>query len=773
MFVLNDKKIKFSNKTRIAQAVLIASLALNAYAQEEPTSLEEVIVTGTPGGAGISKLDASFAVTNVSADDIEKAAAHSTADLLKEIPGVWIEASGGVAGANVDVRGFPGGSDAPFFTVAINGMPVYAPPTLSFLENTTLFRVDETIKAVQGLRGGPNPVLSNGQPGLTANFVLKEGGEETEGKIKYTRSDYDLNRIDAVFSGALTDNVYYMVGGYASTSPGVRDAGFLSEKGSQFTANITWDLDEGKANLFHRATDDHGTWYLPSPASLGNDYTQVGPANRNVLVPFTGLDNAGNSTVEYQRHDLAEGRGWDGSVTGFSFESEFGEGWTFIERVLQTSGDADTLGFVSGGGPVALNTLTDLNGAPINSATTVSGASVAGTDLVQAIGPWVVRKQISALSNDLTLTKDFESSKLTMGYYTSAWDVRETWSLGNQKYYQLGQNGEQIASTGLAGEIPCNALDFRDANGQATCVWSYDVDATGDAQEDAFYVAFESDVSDTITADIGLRFANRSTDYSVDQGFLDGRFDTFSADEDGVAATLGLNLALSDEAGVFFRYNSGFKFADFDDYRNFGTNFRNGSDLIIDIDQFEVGYKLVSDDFEVFATLFSNVTEGQPNCPIGGQSCSRDETATVGVELDSTVNLGDAFAVKVNGTYQQAEYTNGANDGNDILRQPALQLRISPSYGVEFDNGSTASVYSTVAWVDDRFSDAGNTITLPSYTTIDLGGVYSYDNVSFRVAVDNLSDEEGITEGDPRDTTSGNVRFILPRNINVSVAYEF
>lgn len=107
--------------------------------------IEEVVTTGTPGGASIRKLDASFSITTLNDDEIARVSPVSTADLMKTIPGLWVESSGGVSGANIDVRGFPDGSDASFVTVSMNGMPVYPAPPLSFMENSSLFRVDETI----------------------------------------------------------------------------------------------------------------------------------------------------------------------------------------------------------------------------------------------------------------------------------------------------------------------------------------------------------------------------------------------------------------------------------------------------------------------------------------------------------------------------------------------------------------------------------------------------------------------------------------------------
>src|SRR5260221_407892 len=121
--------------------------AADEAAATEP--LEEVIVTGTAGGAELRKQDASFTITTVTADQIEAAAPKSSAELLTQLPGVWVESSGGVSGANINVIGFPEAGDAPHVTFEINGAPIFGTESLSFMEQSTLFRVDETINSVE------------------------------------------------------------------------------------------------------------------------------------------------------------------------------------------------------------------------------------------------------------------------------------------------------------------------------------------------------------------------------------------------------------------------------------------------------------------------------------------------------------------------------------------------------------------------------------------------------------------------------------------------
>src|SRR5689334_21106911 len=99
--ISNVVKMKFP--LALAPVAILAMQPMFVHAAEE--TVDEVIVTGTANGEAMRKLDASFAISTVTADDIKQVSPASTADLLKTVPGVWVESSGGVAGANVFVRG--------------------------------------------------------------------------------------------------------------------------------------------------------------------------------------------------------------------------------------------------------------------------------------------------------------------------------------------------------------------------------------------------------------------------------------------------------------------------------------------------------------------------------------------------------------------------------------------------------------------------------------------------------------------------------------------
>jgi len=752
------KRFKLS---AIAIATALSCNANLAIAEEQSTknnnndSVEKIVVTGTFSGKSVAKEEASFAISSFSDEDIKKLAPKSTADLFKAVPGVWAESSGGVSGANVFVRGFPGGGDAPFLTVQLQGAPIFPPPTLSFLENSTLFRLDETVQFMEALRGGPNPVVSNGQPGLTTNFILKEGSDDTEGSVKYSTADYGLQRIDGVFSGSLAEDLYFMVGGYIKNSPGVRDAGFNAEKGKQLTINITKHLDNGKINLYSRHTDDHGVWYLPSPLnvdSVDNQYTQIGTNNRQATIQY-GSDNT-TETV-----DFGQGRGWNGTVSGGSIDLSFDNNWDLVNRLIYTQGDADTYGLVPNGDAVTLASVAD-NGESALGA--VTGTSYDGDTIVQQIGRWVVKKQIEALTNDFALTKTFAQGTFTAGLYTSTFETKDWWALGNQAYHVVESGGEMLTG------IDCN-------DNEDSCGWNYDINSDGDGSTTAFYAAASFEINNALSIDGGIRRENHKIDYEVDEG-LDGIITkSVSYDENSIAWTIGANWMFADKQGIFARLSDGSKMPFFDDFRdNFGA-YQDGEDLIKEVSQFELGYKLASDNYDLYATAFFNEVKGDTFVALPGAPAEVLTNEAYGVEVDFNYYNDNGFNVNLNATVQETEITaSAANQGNEAQRQPGWQVRVTPSYELEFSNGMYATLYGNISAVGDRFANNENTVTLPGYEKVDLGVMLNLsDEVQVQLSVNNVTDEDALTEGDPRDSLSSNGRYILPRTVDLSVSYQF
>ena len=771
MITPNPTLIRSALTAALAAFLSVATWPVMAE-EAEDRMMEEVITTGTAGGAELRKFDASFAITTMDDQDIAEYSPQSTADLLKLVPGVWAESSGGVAGANVFVRGFPGGGDAPFLTVQVEGAPIYPPPTLSFLENTTLFRIDETVERVEALRGGPNPVFSNGQPGLTTNFILREGSEQTEGAVKYTTTDYDMNRFDGYLSGELADQLYYMIGGYVRSSPGIRDADFEALKGNQFTLRLTKDLDNGTIDFFHRQTDDHGQWYLPAALNVpgvDTDYSQINTLNRQRQITFANdFGDPDFPDPQTKTLDLGDGRGWDGFMSGGSVVLDITGDWELTDRFGITDGDADTLGLVPDGGAVQISalradpTVDDLAVITGPIMGSVSGRMIADSEYIQRYGAWEVRKDIDSWTNDLSVARSWDRGKFTIGFYTASSSVDEFWSLGNHKYEVVGSKGEVVTG------IECNEPDVD------SCNWNYDIDATGDATTTALYAATTFDINDQWTVDVGVRSENHQVNYSVDEG-LDGQV-TLAVDdydETEFSWTAAVNFLINDSNSVFGRINSGSKMPNFDDFRDNRDAYLSGNDLIQDVDQYEAGYKWVTDTFSVYATGFYTDVDPTFFVALAGAGAVIQTQESYGLEVDAIWESDFGLDISLNATIQETEIQKGPNDGNETQRQPGWQLRFSPRYA--FDAGQfNGSVYGTVTAVDDRWGEPENVNQLDGYEKVDLGViVYINDQFSVQFAADNLFDEDALTESDPRTILAPNGRYIMPRTFELSVGYEF
>lgn len=617
---LHSKSIRLCLAAAVSLSALSAGSAYAQDAAEDNVVTDEIVVIGTPGGGGADRQAASFAVTTINPDQITKFSPKSTADLFKAIPGVWAESSGGVAGANIDVRGLPGGSDAPFVTLAINGSPIYGTEMLSFFEQSSIFRIDDTIAGAEGLRGGPNAVFGKGEPGLTVNFNLKEGGEETEGLIKYSTSDYGLQRVDAVLSGKLADDLYYMVGGYFRSSDGIRDTQFQSEEGYQFTANLTKYFDNGKVNLFARMTDDHGQWILPMALNTGNDlgeFAQLGNATR-----FREIQVNTNGDTEI--FDFADGRGWDGVITGGSFEFDLGGGFTIRDQLTFMSGDADTFGFVPSGSPVTAGDLSAVIGGPVM---TAGGETLGAGDFVQTYGHWVVQKDLEALINDISINKVFDGGHdVTVGYYQATWSADDWWSLGNPIPVHNVANGDVIANASPA--------DVAAAGGDAG--FMFGLQSAGDARADAIYAADSWQITDRFRLDLGVRHEWIDIDYVLDTGpgFPDGTLDLATeVDGDEFAYTFAGNYDVTDDLGVFVRYSKGFLFPHFDDIRE-------GRPNVDGVKQLEGGVKYTGDWLRLYGTAYYNKNDAFNSVVGSTVPASAFESRAIGVELDGAVFFG-------------------------------------------------------------------------------------------------------------------------------------
>jgi len=773
---MNDQIHPRRVRQPLSIAIALALLPAFASAQENPadtsaTTLDTLVVSGTAKFKGLRKRDASFSITTATPEIIQETAPISTADLLKIVPGVWAETSGGGGGgANVFVRGMPSGGDAPFFTLQLDGAPIFPPPTLSFLENAGLFRIDDTIARVEGLRGGPSPVYSNGQPGVTVNFIQKKGEDIPDGSVRLTLGSDAMRRVDVYSGGPLKpgSSWYYSVGGFFRETDGVRDTGFPAEKGGQLSATISKRWNDNDITLYARHTDDKNVFYTGVPLISRNDGkhlssypgidattgTLIGPDFRRVTLP-TGI---GNQTMT---RDLADGRGIDINVFGGSLDFTLGN-WTISDRFNYLNGDAPTNGFFTGANPQTLASfITDNYGAGASGSGTFvnGGGTVDPNQQVLTAGWWVVDKEIRSFSNDLRFSIDITpDNALTIGTYYADYASKDNWWLGNNMLLSVENHARRINLALDDGRIATRDGFIGTAN----------FNLRGDYQGEnlAFFIADEWTLNERIRVDAGVRYERQDIKGTVWDAIsvdLDNDPNTLYDNTTSVATTprridqndhdlswtAGLNYTLNDAASVFARINSGFSFPQFD-------ALRDGVTHTSDIDQYELGLKAGGQSYELYLTAFYNDYTGLRYSVIeadGNILTFIGDSSARGLEFEGVWRPAQAegFELAWNSTWLRARYGNfGEFSGNQVVRQPKLRARLTPSYQWQQPWGDL-KLFAVYTHVGDRFEGAANAQLLPAYDTWDLGmSAHIGDHWELAFSARNISDEIALTEGNAR-----------------------
>lgn len=773
-------------------AITTSTMAQAAPPADDAAEAEEIIVTATAGGAGVRKQDAAFALSTVDSKGIDQFAPKSTADLLKLVPGVSSESSGGQNGANIFVRGFPGGGDAEFVTFQYEGSPSFPPPTLSFLENSQLFRLDETVQRVEAVRGGPAQIFSNGQAGLTANVIARKGGAEFEGLLKGSITDFGEKRVDAVISGPLGKSTSFMVGGFYHSGDGIRKTQYTSERGGQVSANVEHEFEGGKVLIYGRFIDDRGAWLLPIPVvqngSKISSFSNFPAGTGSFYSRETRLTVLNDGTTVNQ----ANGRGAKIVNFGANVNYELSDKVTLFNKTSYLKGSADTNGLVPAGPPSTLQSIAAGFGSTVGSVTFVSNGAVADpTQQVIQVGAWRVNKDIEAFVNEAGLTFDLGSNKLTGGVYYASFSSRDRWNLGNFLLLQARAN-PRILNLTLADGRAVTRNGFTRGS-------FFNVNADYDGEDVAGYLSNEFQVNDKLRLDAGIRWQQHKVSGSLENNsfgvdtdnnpltlfnngdaVLNGTFSTITFKDDAFAYTVGANYAFTNDVGVFARYSRGNSFPQFD-------QLRDGLRLRQEIDTFEGGLKISKDVFDVFSTLFYNKFKGISSTQIinGAPLPAVGSADAFGVEFEGTLRPFKGLSIGGNITYLDAKYTNffvagGTIDasGNRLERQPKWQARGRVAYTADIGVGEF-TVYGSALRIGNRFSDNLNQQTLPRYTKVDAGAILGInDRLQFQVSADNLFDSKGLTEGNPRvlgSQGSGTIlaRPILGRSFTFSAEIKF
>jgi iron complex outermembrane receptor protein len=831
--------------TRVAALFALSGAALSgghAYGQDtaetpavaadasaaNTSTLDEIVVTGSAQSKGIKKLDASFSITTASLEEIRDVNPSSSADLLKIVPGIWAESSGGEAGANIELSGFPGGGDAPYITYQLNGSPIFPVPTLSFMDNSSQFRLDESVERAEVLQGGPGVVLSNGQLGATANFILRQGTATPHGDIGITWGDEGMYRVDGFYGGPLAPDWFMSVGGFYRYSSGVRNSQFPADDGGQLTATLSHNLDNGTIMFFARGLNDKNLFITDIPVTVAGTGSSQSVSAFPGFNPHTGtFAGSGVRGISVQETptgspvtaDLADGRGANLHMFGSDLDVQINDGISLSNKLMYSAGEVDCYCLFNNTNPQTLSSYISsaITGANGNAAITVpyglagsgtaklvsTGAAVDPNSYVATMGFWIVQKKIQSFTDDLRVTFDLiPGNKLTVGGYLAAYKSDDHWWLGNNELITATPNAQLVDLTlnngvnvtNPAGQIGASFFTLNEHwTGFNTALFLSDQWRINQWLFDAGYRVEEQRDHGTIENDSSVNLDNDPRNlYNKGVSVPNGTFNQgVSCDTSGNnecteyrhtrgSWSLGANYEITPHMSAYARINQGIHFPGFDDLRS-------GTPQTQSIKNYEVGYRLQTETFYGVIDGSRKIFSGVPyqQFTSGGQQI----TAVYGAQswvanIEARWEPIRHLSFDLSGDWQRALYAhNPAFDGLALQRQPRLQFRFTPAYELPKMDWGVVRVFMTYTHVGLRYSDPTNQQVLPSYYTLDAGIVSELgDHFEVRLQGSNLSNQLGLTEGNARvalGTGSGitsnfeMARPIFGRELNVQMRYKF
>jgi len=757
-------------KKHVAQAVALAVLHLGgasaqqtegdaAPAAADGLKMERIVVTGTTRGA--SKMKSSVSVSTMDADVIQNLAPISAADVLRAIPGVRSESSGGEGNANITVRGVPiSAGGARYVQLQEDGLPVLQSGDFNFITPDSYVKIDAGLDHVEVVRGGSASTLATNSPGGIINFITKDG-KTAGGSIAASRGlGYDTTRVDFDYGQPFSAHDRAYVAGFYRRGEGIRNAAGKDERGGQLRANFTHEFDGGYVRASLKHLDDQSPTALPVPVTVSGGRIAtidgIDPRTASFYSPYWVKDvslTAGNGHVS---SDVNTGLSVKSNAVGLEGAYDLGNGWNFTDKFRKASNSGRFIGvFPADNGTVGSYTYATgpkagqaYNGRAFNAVVFNTSIDDAGNTL-----------------NDARLAKTFQVDggklSVTGGWYSSLQKLGLTW---NFNQYLMQATGDQPALLKTASTTPgyvgpawggcCMRnvdVDYRLNSPYANVGWeqgALNVDASlrrdrqhasGHANIATGGTAYQASTVQNVDYDIG------HTSYSV-----------------------GGNWRFSPALAVFARSSEGVAFNA--DRILFGTPLDGSAPVTINtVRQLEGGLKWRRDGLSAFVTLFRARTK-ETNYEATTRLSTANSYDAKGVELEAAYHLDD-FAVTGGLTLTDAHITATAPGGEAALghtprRQAHAVYQLAPTYRIGQAYFGVTLVGSGESWADDA-----STIRMPGYTV--AHAFVNYDitpSLVLSLTANNLFDRLAYTEVEGDGHAA---RALTGRAVKATLKYSF
>lgn len=764
---------RHQHRHHVLAAAALALLATAVHAQQQGQQqaatetadglkLNAVVVTGT--STAKSKMLTSVAISTIESEGVTAVTAASATDVLRAVPGIRAEASGGESNANVAVRGIPvSAGGARYIQFQEDGLPILQFGDIAFATPDTWMRADAAFERLEVVRGGSASTLATGAPGGIINFITKTGLEQG-GSIQLTKGlDFDQTRVDYGYGGRLSPKTRFFIGGFYRVGDGGRKGSDGAENGGQIRGNVTFELS-GKdfVRFSFKHLDDHTPTFMPTPVRYVGGTIQEIPGLDPRRTSFNNagwtLDSTLTNTNGRALSNIRDGLAAKSDAFGAEVNLDAGGGFRLQNKFSWSKNSGRFIGIFPG---------DDVSAAPAGTKIATgpdAGKAYTGNKFTAVVFNTKV-DDAGLLANDLKFSRDVDLGGGTRlgavaGLYTSVQKLDLTWNF-NQYSLSADQSGAQVlnvpgVTNGAPGFGGC-CSNFQDSK--------YTTNAP--------YLVLNLDSGD-FSGDLSLRRDSNKASGDYFQSNAGLAYDLTKPNLinykfDRTSFSLGGNFALNKDLSVFARYADGAAYnADRITFFN-NPNLVNGKSSTIPVNkvkQTEVGVKLRGAGYSLFATLFNAKTDevnvDVTTTPIVAKANSYRSN---GLELEGSARFG---LVSLLGglTYTDAKQA----DGRAPKRQAKFVYQLTPTLNFSDELTAGVGIVGTSKSQDDG-PTGPLTITLPAYTVVNAFVSYSLTpKATLTLAANNLFNEIAYTES---NDGRGAARAYTGRTVKASIRYNF
>lgn len=775
--------------------------AINIALSEDALQLDGVVVTG--GGNPKKKLESSVAITSISNKDIANRAPLNSTDLLKAIPGLTVESTGGDGPGNVWVRGFPQQGGYIFLGIQEDGLPLL--PT-GFNSNPSVdqyYKTDLTIQNIEAIRGGNASILQANTPGAVVNNISYAGAEKAYGQFKFTTGlSQGLYRVDGNTGGKINNSIKYNIGGFYRRDNGVVNPGFSpANLGGQIKGNMTFSFknNKGFVRVFGKYLNDKVQWLLTSyypydGSGKPRNYRDFDMVTQSIT-PLQTSWNYSDPTGSAHAFDLKDGLHTKLGSGGFLFNYLTDNGWRITNNFRYQKTQTNSTYSVPSG---------------IRARATATPYYYPNGTLAPFVaGDQVITSSVAAQMNRDNQVIDYLDFKKTISNHSIAL------GLG---IHQYNRNDLRYAFRSFS-EFKENPSVLLAAPTDNTRIAQTKTTVIGNTRTLSAYASDEIKLDEKWRLDIGARVDNQN---------VDGKRPFYAFNTDGTpnykaaatptiagytaydktltnwAASVGLNYKIDATSSMFVRATKAYNAPNVGDYNATAYNDANIKKRPVYLA--ELGYKYAKNNLAVFASgsysaiKNTSLTINVPTTTAGTQALiAFGSTRTWSAEYEVSYKLFTPLSLRLTGTIQDSKYTDytASTQSNTAVvaelgdrtysftgkrteRVPVINTELSANY--EFGN---ANINVAANYVGSRFTSPSDSYKLPSYVIMRAGAGYKITKMlDARFWVDNLLNARVLTEGDVRGDQfrdfstlpAGTLqigRTLLQRTFWASLAYSF